>query len=158
MKKKEESLLVVYYKDRLVLELKLSQLQVQESCVPSQMAEDTAECIIRYVGRLHPFYVSPSWQAGYEQLWRQILQLPSVLCIVNKPGKQKATTFNRNLVANIIHLLSLRGVLNTDNATRIATALEGDSRHSVRAQLGNRPFDKTIEKDVQKLINDSGCK
>ena len=141
-----------------MFEVRVSLARTQGSCVPTQIVEDSTECIIRYVGRLHPFYVSPSWQAGYEQLWRQILQLPSVLCIVNKPGKQKATTFNRNLVANIIHLLSLRGVLNTDNATRIATALEGDSRHSVRAQLGNRPSDKTIEKDVQKLINDSGCK
>lgn len=158
MKKKEESLLVVLYKGEVVLEVKLSQTQAQESCVPTQMVEDSTECIIRYVGRLHPSYVSPSWQAGYEQLWRQILQLPSVAAQVHKPGKQKGTTFNRNLVANILHLLSMQEVLTTDNATHLATVLEGDKRHSVRAQLSNRPSNKATEKEVQKLINDSDCK
>lgn len=158
MKIIEESLLAALCKGELVFEVRVSLARTQGSCVPTQMVEDSTECIIRYVGRLHPSYVSPSWQAGYEQLWRQILQLPSVAAQVHKPGKQKGTTFNRNLVGNIIHLLALRGVLTTDNATHLATVLEGDSRHSVRAQLSNRPSDKTTEKEVQKLINDSDCK
>lgn len=52
MKNNYESLLVVLYKGEVVLEVKLSQTQAQESSVPSQMAEDSAECIIRYVGGL----------------------------------------------------------------------------------------------------------
>lgn len=158
MKDNLESLLAALCRGELEFVVKVSLARTQGSCVPTQMVEDSAECIIRYVGRLHPTCVSPSWQAGYEQLWRQILQLPSVAAQVHKPGKQKGTTFNRNLVGNIIHLLALRGVLTTDNATHLATVLEGDKRHSVRAQLGNRPFDKAIEKDVQKLINDSDSK
>lgn len=158
MKKIEESLLAALCEGELVFEVRVSLARTQGSCVPTQIVEDSTECIIRYVGRLHPSYVSPSWQAGYEQLWRQILQLPSVAAQVHKPGKQKGTTFNRNLVANILHLLSMQEVLNTDNATNLTTALEGDKRHSVRSQLGNRPFDKAIEKDVQKLINDSDSK
>ena len=101
--------------------------------------------------RLHPSHVRQEWQEKYQTLWKSILELPPVACKVYDKGRQQGTTFNRNLVANILHLMAEKKVLVTDNATKLAMTLEGTSDTSVRAQLGVMPS-KEIESSVGKMI------
>lgn len=95
--------------------------------------------IIDYVMKLHPVYVSKEWQDKYEWLWKQILELPVVAEKIYDKGRQQNTTFNRNLVGNILHLLADKKVLTTNNATKLAIGLEKDENASVRAKLGEMP-------------------
>ena len=96
--------------------------------------------IIDYVMKLHPVYVSKEWQDKYEGLWKAILELPVVAEKIYDKGRQQGTTFNRNLVANILHLMAEKKVLAiTANATKMAEVLEGDANASVRAKLGEMP-------------------
>ena len=95
--------------------------------------------IIDYVMKLHPVYVSQEWQDKYEWLWKQILELPAVAEKIYDKGRQQNTTFNRNLVGNILHLLADKKVLTTNNATKLAIGLEKDANASVRAKLGEMP-------------------
>ena len=80
----------------------------QKPVSPSDKAMGDAEkeqCkaeIMDYVAHLKP-YISKEWKNRYETLWRSILAIPEVDAVVYKPGKQKNTTFNRNLIANIIY-------------------------------------------------------
>lgn len=98
------------------------------------------QLIIGYVMRLHPVYVRKEWQDKYEWLWKQILELPAVAEKIYDKGRQQGTTFNRNLVGNILHLMAEKKVLAiTANATKMAEVLEGDANASVRAKLGEMP-------------------
>ena len=108
--------------------------------------------IIDYVMKLHPVYVSKEWQDKYEGLWKQILELTAVADRIYDKGRQQGTTFNRNLVANILHLMAEKKVLAiTANATKMAEVLEGDANASVRAKLGEMPS-RAIEQAVESLI------
>lgn len=108
--------------------------------------------IIDYVMKLHPVYVRKEWQDKYKELWKQILELPAVSATIYNKGKQQGTTFNRNLVANILHLMAEKKVLAiTANATKMAEMLEGDTNASVRAQLGVMP-PKEIKESIEVLI------
>lgn len=109
------------------------------------------DVIMEYVGRLKE-KVPERWKDGYEQLWRQIIADPSVAAVIYNKGKQQNTTFNRKLVANIIHYLAQKGVYDCDSATVFAKALEGNKDHSVRAELGNNPEDKKINKALEAIL------
>ena len=109
--------------------------------------------ILRYAGNLKP-YVAPDWKNRYEALWRLILGLPEVSAVVYEPGKQRDTTFNRDLVANIIYIMCNAGIIAETNATTLTFALEGDKAHSVRAQLRKVPQDSIIEEKVKRLFYD----
>lgn len=79
-------------------------------------------------------------KSGGEKIWEGILELEAVSELVYNPGKQQGTSFNRNLVASIIHYLHGRGIYTGEyNAARLAEALEGSSDHSVRRALGTDP-------------------
>ena len=114
---------------------------------PKASAPENATCnpqpdkksIIDYVMKLHPVYVSKEWQDKYEGLWKAILELPVVAEKIYDKGRQQNTTFNRNLVGNILHLLADKKVLTTNNATKLAIGLEKDENASVRAKLGEMP-------------------
>ena len=97
------------------------------------------ENILEYVMRLHPVYVRQEWQDKYKGLWKAILELPVVAEKIYDKGRQQNTTFNRNLVGNILHLLADKKVLTTNNATKLAIGLENDENASVRAKLGEMP-------------------
>lgn len=97
-------------------------------------------------------HVANNWRNRYESIWRNILSLPEVEAVVYEPGKQKDTTFNRNLIANIIYIMCEGGVFATDNATTLAECLEGDKDHSVRAKLRQNPDDKTLERHVKAFL------
>ena len=127
---------------------------------PKASAPENATCnpqpdkksIIDYVMKLHPVYVSKEWQDKYEGLWKAILELPVVADRIHDKGRQQGTTFNRNLVANILHLMAEKKVLAiTANATKMAEVLEGDANASVRAKLGEMPS-REIEQAVESLI------
>lgn len=107
--------------------------------------------ILQYAGTLKQ-YVAPGWKNRYEGLWRSILDLPEVSAAVYEPGKQKDTTFNRNLVANIIYIMCNTGVITETNATILTLVLEGDKDHPVRAQLRKAPEDKEIGDKVEGLL------
>lgn len=109
--------------------------------------------IMQYVNNLKP-YVAPDWKNRYEALWRLILGLPEVSAVVYEPGKQRDTTFNRDLVANIIYIMCNAGIIAETNATTLTLALEGDKAHSVRAQLRKVPQDSIIEEKVKRLFYD----
>lgn len=124
------------------VEPKASVLQ-DATCNPQFSTEN----VLEYVMRLYPSYISKEWQAKYRSLWEMILELPEVACVIYDKGKQQGTTFNRNLVGNILHLMAERKVLTTDNATELTIQLEEKSEHSVRAKLGEMPA-----ADVKRII------
>lgn len=91
-------------------------------------------------------------QHNRQTLWRSILAIPEVDAVVYKPGKQKNTTFNRNLIANIIYIMYRENVIVEHNVTTLTKALEHDKDHSVRSQLGIQPTDSTIAAKVRDLL------
>ena len=108
--------------------------------------------ILDYVMRLHPSHVRQEWQDKYQALWEEILGLSAVADKIYNPGRQQGTTFNRNLVANILHLMAEKKVLTfTASAKNMAIVLEGDADASVRAQLGVMP-PKEIELSIMELV------
>jgi hypothetical protein len=113
----------------------------------------STKSILEYVMRLHPLHVREAWRDKYEVLWQQLLELPEVADKIFDKGKQQNTTFNRNLVANILHLMAERKVLATGNATKLAIALEGTSDTSVRAKLGEMPS-RPVKVAVEKLLGE----
>lgn len=107
--------------------------------------------ILDYVMRLHPVYVSQEWKDKFQALWNDVLELPVVAEKIYDKGRQQGTTFNRNLVGNILHMLAERKVLATDNATKLAIGLEGTSDTSIRAKLGEMPA-SDVKRAVEGLI------
>lgn len=105
--------------------------------------------ILVYVSRLNTKeHVYPEWIGKkYMDLWDKILSLPEVEAEIYKIGKQHGTSFNRNLVGNIIYYLGncVNGngrVYKNYNATLITEKLEADKEHSIRLALGKEPADE----------------
>lgn len=107
--------------------------------------------IMTYVSRIKQ-YVANEWKNRYETTWRSVLDIPEVESLVFSPGKQKNTSFNRNLVANIIYIMCNAGFYTDTNATALTIALEGDKEHSVRQQLAKEPADRLLVKHVKALL------
>ncbi|MBQ4521190.1 MAG: hypothetical protein II999_11390 [Bacteroidaceae bacterium] len=110
------------------------------------------EAIIQYVMKLHPTYVSENWKGHYQELWEKVLEIPEVKAVIHDKGRQKNTTFNRNLVGNILHLMTNKEVL-SENATKLTIALEGDENSSIRAQLGKLPKDPKLERSIKEIVD-----
>lgn len=110
------------------------------------------ESIIEYVDRLKPI-VKPELLEEYDALWMQILELEEVKSNVYNKGKQQDTTFNRNLVAQIIHQIGDRVYFAGINVQQYAEYLEpGKGKdHSVRQQLGLLP-DIPIKKAIERFL------
>ena len=107
--------------------------------------------IMEYVSRIKK-YVADEWKNRYETIWRSVLDIPEVESLVFSPGKQKNTSFNRNLVANIIYVMCNAGFYSEKNATTLTIALEDDKEHSVRRQLAKEPADERLVKHVKALL------
>lgn len=101
--------------------------------------------------RLFPAHVCEKWRDKYRSLWESILSLPVVSRYIYNKGKQQNTTFNRNLVGNILHLIAESKILVTTNATRLSEVLENDSNASIRAKLGEMPPTE-IKRHIEGLI------
>ena len=107
------------------------------------------EQIMLYVSCLNTEDVVESdWLgAKYMDLWNAILDLPEVVAEVYNPGKQHGTSFNRNLIGNIINYLATRAdkkkrVYKEFNAALYAVKLGHTSEHSVRLAMGKLPKDE----------------
>ena len=111
------------------------------------------EAIMEYVDRLRPV-VRAQYLEKYDQIWEGILEINQVKAEIYKKGKQQDTTFNRNLLANIIHQMEILYIPSA-NSYLMATHLEPDKGpdHPVRQKLGELP-DKSIRDAVKSYIND----
>ena len=116
-----------------------------------QTTDVNKKVIIDYVMKLHPAYISAEWLSRYSTLWNGILDIAEVESSIYNPGKQKGTTFNRNLVGNILHLMIDEKII-TANARTCASILEGNGDSSIQAQLRNDPQPKSIKLEVNNLI------
>ena len=133
----------------------------QQNAPESEKAKDGdhlqgKEAILDYVGRLMPL-VRNEYQANYEDLWQGILELNEVKLQVYNRGKQQDTTFNRNLVAQIIHLIGTRLYVPTANTVNMAEYLEPQKGmdHPVRQKLGESP-EKPIKKAIEEYMKSIG--
>ena len=113
------------------------------------MARDS---IMEYVGRLKPLVRSDILD-GYDALWLRILELQEVRGLVYNKGKQQDTTFNRNLVAQIIHQMGQRVYIVGASDQQMAEYLEPEKGkdHSVRKKLGESP-DAPVKRAIETLF------
>lgn len=114
------------------------------------------QAIMDYVGRLRPLVVA-AMQDTYEALWQQVLDLPEVRQRVYNRGRQQGTTFNRDLVAQIVHVMGTRVYVPTARAVQMAECLEPAKGrdHPVRQRLGENPeaaVKKTVEQQLEKAV------
>ena len=109
------------------------------------------EAIIDYLDRLKPM-VKAEYKDRYDTLWEGVLELSQVKAAIYNKGKQQDTTFNRNLLAQIIHQLGVLYVP-TANTVQMAMQLEPEkgADHPVRQKLGEVP-EKTIKKAIDEYI------
>ena len=75
--------------------------------------------------------------------------------LVYNKGKQQDTTFNRNLVAQIIHQVSGWLYVPTATSAKMAEYLEPEKgvNHPVRNKLGETP-EKAVKKAVEDFVKD----
>ena len=113
--------------------------------------QQVKDAIIDYVGRLKPM-VRQELLDRYDQLWSGILELKEVKTQVYNSGKQQGTIFNRNLVAQITHLMGDTIFVST-NTVKMANYLEPSKGcdHPVRQKLGEAP-EKEVKKSVEEYI------
>ena len=99
-------------------------------------------------------FLSANWtEQRYAELWDKVLSMPAVKNVVLNKGKQKNTTFNRKLVANILHLMVQKNMFApTATNQAMAEALEGTKEHSVRADIGTAVEDRAMKSAIEKLI------
>lgn len=111
--------------------------------------------IKEYVGRVKSL-LSADWkEETYDELWDAILALPAVKAIAKKTGKQQNTTFNRNLIAHILHSMMNKGVFGIKTTNQaMAEALEGNINHSVRDAVSKSMEDKVMKSAIEKLIEE----
>jgi hypothetical protein len=98
--------------------------------------------IINYVSCIRT-KVKKTLDKKFMALWAIIVEHEAFSVDLYDPGKQKCT-FNRNLVANIIHYLDGKGFYEDPySAAGMTRALEGgEDQHPVRSALGKDPEDK----------------
>ena len=137
-----------YYGDDFVPNDVLQKPASFKATCNAQLSKDT---ILEYVMRLFPAHVCEKWRDKYRSLWESILSLPVVSRYIYDKGKQQNTTFNRNLVGNILHMIAESKILVTTNATRLSEILENDSNASIRAKLGEMP-PAEIKRHIEGLI------
>ena len=111
--------------------------------------------IKEYVGRVKDLLSADCQEKTYDELWDAILALPAVKAIAKKTGKQQNTTFNRNLIAHILHLMMNKGVFGTKTTNQaMAEALEGNKDHSVRDAVSKSMEDRVMKSAIDNLIEE----
>ena len=118
--------------------------------------EAATRAAMEYVGRLHEM-VTPAWASRYMDLFKQIFALPQVRVNIAVVGKQQGTSFNRNMVANVVQMMLQEQdiFLPTANPSRMAEKLEHNKDHSVKAALGAVPQEKQLKEAVKTVIKES---
>lgn len=110
--------------------------------------------ILNYVSSIRP-KLKKEQDKKYVALWASIVEHEAFAVDLYDPGKQQCT-FNRNLVANIIHYLANKGFYEEAySAAAMTRALEGgDDQHPVRSALGKDPevkYSKIIDGILEEL-------
>lgn len=103
------------------------------------------KAILNYVSCIRP-KLKKELDKKYVALWGTIVEHETFSVELYDPGKQQCT-FNRNLVANIIHYLDGKGFYEDPySAASMTRALEnGEDQHPVRSALGKDPDEKYCE-------------
>lgn len=98
--------------------------------------------ILNYVSCIRP-KLKGTMDKKYETLWAIIVEHEAFSVDLYDPGKQQCT-YNRNLVANIIHYLDSKGFYEEPySAAAMTRALEaGEDQHPIRRALGMDPEPK----------------
>jgi len=111
------------------------------------------DAIMEYVGRLKPV-VKEQYLDHYDQIWEGILEINQVKAVIYNKGKQQDTTFNRNLLAKIIHQVSWWLYESSANTVIMAEYLEPGKGidHPVRQKLGESP-NKDLKKALEQFVN-----
>ena len=110
--------------------------------------------ILHYVSQIR-HKLKADMDKRYEHLWARIVEHEAFDVDLYDPGKQQCT-FNRNLVANIIHYLDGKGFYEEPySAAAMTRALEkGEDQHPARKALGADPepqFSKIIDEILEEL-------
>lgn len=110
--------------------------------------------ILNYVSCIRP-KLKKGLDKRYEALWATIVEHEVFAVDLYDPGKQRCT-FNRNLVANIIHYLDSKGFYEEPySAAAMTRALEaGEDQHPVRSALGKDPdakYTKVVDEILKEL-------
>lgn len=121
--------------------------------ISDKTLEQGKDAIMEYVGRLKPV-VKKEFQDQYDLIWDGILELSQVKAMIYKKGKQQDTSFNRNLLAKIIHQVDYLYIPST-NTVQMASYLEPEKGidHPVRQKLGEVP-EKSIKNAVDEYMKD----
>lgn len=122
--------------------------------------EGLKQSVMDYVTKLMPV-VATEYKEVYLKMWLDILEKDAVSKIVYERGRQQGTLFNRNLVAQISHMMLMDGVI-IDNTTdvKMAELLEPEKGkfHPVRGALGTPPEDKQVKNAVNEVLEKHGVK
>lgn len=102
------------------------------------------EDVLTYIDRIRNL-MTDNWKADYRKWWGEIIDSEMVSAEIYRKGLQKNTTFNRNLVGNIINYLGHHGMIKMWNASNITQALENTVEHSMREALRKDPPDDILE-------------
>lgn len=118
----------------------------------THMHQHANDVIMEYVGRLMPV-VREEFADKYDTMWQEILANYTVKQVIYNKGKQQDTTFNRNLVAQIIHQISPKVYLSSAKPVVLAEYLEPEkgANHPVRQKLGEVP-ENVIRKEIEKCL------
>ena len=122
--------------------------------------EGIRKSVTDYVGRLMPV-VAADFRDHFSKIWQEILEQEAVSRVIYERGSQKGTLFNRNLVAQISHMMVIGGVIlkNTPDV-RMAELLEPEKgrNHSVRGALALSLDDKLVKRAVLEVLERHGVK
>ena len=132
----------------------------QKDKAQEEKSEGLRQSVMDYVGRLMPV-VTAGYREQYAKIWQEILEQDAVSRVVYEKGSQKGTLFNRNLVAQISHMMAVNGVIVKETTdVRMAELLEPEKgkNHSVRGALAVTPDDKLVKKAVNDVLERYGVK
>ena len=127
----------------------LNTQETQKPIAVEHASPQGKEALMEYVGRLRPL-VKEQYQEKYDQIWEGILEISQVKAVIYNKGKQQDTTFNRNLLAQLIHQVEIIYLSSANNAL-MTTYLEPErgADHPVRQKLGEVP-----DKDIKNAVED----
>ena len=117
---------------------------IAASCSAKRITDPRREDILTYIDRIRSL-MTDQWKADYRKWWGEIIDNATVSAEIYRKGQQKNTTFNRNLVGNIINYLGHHGMIKTWKASKITLALENTTEHSVREAMRRDPPDDILK-------------
>ena len=129
---------------------KISQMTLREMLKKGMIDKGNIQKeILNYVSQIR-HKLKAEMDKRYEHLWARIVEHEAFAVDLYDPGKQQCT-FNRNLVANIIHYLDSKGFYEEPySAAAMTRALEaGEDQHPVRKALGAE-----LEPKLSKVIDE----